>query len=155
MIQSPDPQDSAEYEAGIRQRSDRQRSIGLTSTSRFLRSSFFRQKRSTRQRRYKRKFQQPNRPPRTVEMHQVQSIDTVDHTSINSQRQVPRTGTAQWQDPGDVSCEATHVPMIQKVQKMVGESCKFSTSTRGQRFLRRSSLMWLSMSLRSCRGTIP
>ena len=50
-------------------------------------------------------------------MHQVQSIDTVDHISVNRQRQVPRTGTAQWQDPGDVSCEATHVPMIQKMQK--------------------------------------
>ena len=50
-------------------------------------------------------------------MHQVQSIDTVDHISVNRQRQVPRTGTAQWQDPGDVSCEATRVPMIQKMQK--------------------------------------
>ena len=41
-IQSPDPQDSAEYEAWIRQRSDRQRSTrstSLTITSRFLRSS--------------------------------------------------------------------------------------------------------------------
>ena len=52
------------------------------------------------------KFQQPNRPPRTVEMHHVQSIDTVDNISVNRQRQVPRTGTAQWQDPGDVSCDS-------------------------------------------------
>ena len=52
-------------------------------------------------------------------MHEVQSVDTVDHICVNRQRQVPRTGTAQWQDPGDGSCEATHVPMIQKMQKMV------------------------------------
>ena len=52
-------------------------------------------------------------------MHQVQSIDTVDHISVNRQRQVPRTGTARWQDLGDVSCEATHFPMIQKMQKTV------------------------------------
>ena len=58
MIQSPDPQDSAEYEAWVRQRSDRQSSIGLTSTSRFLRSSLS-TKRSMRQRCYKGKFQQP------------------------------------------------------------------------------------------------
>ena len=32
---------------------------------------------------------------------------------------MPRTGTAQWQDPGDVSCDATQVPMIQKMQKTV------------------------------------
>ena len=50
-------------------------------------------------------------------MHQVQSIDTVDNISVNRQRQVPRTGTAQWQDLGDVSCDATQVPMIQKAQK--------------------------------------
>ena len=61
----------------------------------------------------------PNRSPRTVEMHQVQSIDTVDNIYVNRQRQVPRTGTAQWQDPGDVSCEATQVPMNQKMQKTV------------------------------------
>ena len=61
-----------------------------------------------------------NRSPRTEEMHQVQSIDTVDHITVNRQRQVSRTGTAQWQHPGDVSCEATHVPMIQKLQKTVG-----------------------------------
>ena len=52
-------------------------------------------------------------------MHQVQSIGTIDHISVNKQRQVPRTSTAQWQDPGDVCCEATHVPMIQKMQKTV------------------------------------
>ena len=52
-------------------------------------------------------------------MHQVQSIDTVDHISVNRQRQVPRTGTAQWQDPGDVSCEATLVPMIQKTVEIL------------------------------------
>ena len=52
-------------------------------------------------------------------MHQVQPIDTVDHISVNRHRQVPRTGTAQWQDLGDVSCEATHVPMIQQMQKTV------------------------------------
>ena len=40
----------------------------------------------------------PNRSPR-AEMHQVQSIDTVDNISVNRQRQEPRTGTAQWQDP--------------------------------------------------------
>ena len=50
-------------------------------------------------------------------MHQVQSIDTVDKVPANRQRQVSRTGTAQWQDPGDVSCDATQVPMIQKMQK--------------------------------------
>ena len=47
----------------------------------------------------------------------MQSIDTVDNISVN--RQVPRTGTAQWQDPGDASCDATQVPMIQKMQKTV------------------------------------
>ena len=52
-------------------------------------------------------------------MRQVQSVETVDHISVNRQRQAPRTGTAQWQDPGDVSCEATHVPMIQKMQRAV------------------------------------
>ena len=41
----------------------------------------------------------PNRPPRTVEIHQVQSIDNVDYISLNRHRQVPRTGTAQWQVP--------------------------------------------------------
>ena len=50
------------------------------------------------------KSSSPNRSPRTVEMHHVQSVDTVD-----SQRQVPRTGTAQWQDPVGASCDATHV----------------------------------------------
>ena len=54
VIQSPDPQDSAEYEAWSRQRSDRQRSISLTSTSRFLRNSIS-TTRSMCQRRYKRK----------------------------------------------------------------------------------------------------
>ena len=49
----------------------------------------------------------------------VQSVDTVDNTSVNRQRQVPRTGTAQWQDPEDVRCEATQIPMIQKMQKTV------------------------------------
>ena len=53
----------------------------------------------------------PNRSPRTVEMHQVQSIDTVDNISVNRQW--------QWQDPGDVSCDGTQVPMIQKMQKTV------------------------------------
>ena len=72
-----------------------------------------------RQRCYKGKFQLPNRSPRTVEIHQVQSIDTVDHISVNKQRQVPRAGTAQWQDLGDVSCDGTHVSMIQKMQKTV------------------------------------
>ena len=57
-IQSPDPQDSAQHEAWFRQRSDRQRSISLTSKSRFLRSSTSTQ-RSMRQRCYKGKFQQP------------------------------------------------------------------------------------------------
>ena len=52
-------------------------------------------------------------------MHQVQSIDTVDNISVNKQRQVPRTGTAQWQDPADVSCDATQVPTIQKMEKAV------------------------------------
>ena len=52
-------------------------------------------------------------------MHQVQSIDTVDNISVKRQRQVPCTGTARWQDPGDVSCDATQVPMIQKIQKTV------------------------------------
>ena len=49
----------------------------------------------------------------------MQSIDTVDNISVHRQRQVSRTGTAQWQDPGDVSCDATQVPVIQKVQKTV------------------------------------
>ena len=40
----------------------------------------------------------PNRSLRTLEMHQVQSIDTIDNISVNRQRQMPRTGTAQWQD---------------------------------------------------------
>ena len=53
-------------------------------------------------------------------MHQVQTIDTVHNIFENRQRQVPRTGTAQWQDPGDVSCDATQIPMIQKMQKTVG-----------------------------------
>ena len=52
------------------------------------------------QRCYKGKFQQP-------------------HFPVNRQRQVPRTGTAQWQDPGDVSFDATQVPLIQKMQKTV------------------------------------
>ena len=50
----------------------------------------------------------------------MQSIDTVDNISVNKQRQLPRTGTAQWQDLGDVICDATQVPMIQKMQKTVG-----------------------------------
>ena len=53
-----DPQDGAEYEAGIRQRSNMQRSISLSNTSRFLRSSTS-TKRSTCQMCYKGKFQQP------------------------------------------------------------------------------------------------
>ena len=53
-------------------------------------------------------------------MHQVQSIDIVDNISVKRQRQVPRTSTAQWQDPGDVSFDATQVPMIHKMQKAVG-----------------------------------
>ena len=61
----------------------------------------------------------PNRSPRTVEMHQVQSIDTVENISVNRQRQVSRTGAAPGQGPGDVRCDATQVPMIQKMQKTV------------------------------------
>ena len=49
----------------------------------------------------------------------MQSIDTINNISVKMRRQVPRTVTAHWQDPGDVSCDATHVPMIQKVQKTV------------------------------------
>ena len=52
-------------------------------------------------------------------MHQVQSIDTVDSISVNRQRQVPRTNTAQWKDPGHVSCGAIQVPLLQKMQKTV------------------------------------
>ena len=47
----------------------------------------------------------------------MQYIDTVDNISVSRQRRVPRTGTAQWQDPGGVSCDATQIPMIQKMQK--------------------------------------
>ena len=36
----------------------------------------------------------------------MQSTDTVDNIAVDRQRQVPRTGPAQWQDPGDVSCDA-------------------------------------------------
>ena len=61
----------------------------------------------------------PNRSPRTVEMHQLPSIDTVDNISVNRQRQVPRSGTTQWQDPWGVSCDATQAPLIQKMQKTV------------------------------------
>ena len=57
-MQSQDPQDSAEYEAWIRQRSDRQRSISLPNTSRFLKRSTS-TKRSMCHRCYKGKFQQP------------------------------------------------------------------------------------------------
>ena len=32
---------------------------------------------------------------------------------------MPHTGPPQWQDPGDVSCDATPIPMIQKMQKTV------------------------------------
>ena len=53
------------------------------------------------------------------EQWRCMSIDTVDNISVNRQRQVPRTGTAQWQDPGDVSCDATQIPMIQKMHKTV------------------------------------
>ena len=87
-------------------------------------------------------------------MHQVQSIDTVDNISVNRQRQVPRTGTAQWQDPGDVSCDAKQVPMIQKMQKTV-EILLVPHTDKVIEVLLRSSLMRLSKSLRSCRGTIP
>ena len=72
--------------------------------------------RSMRQRCYKGQFQQPQ----TVHREQwrcIRSIDTVDNISVNRQKQVLRTGTAQWQDPGAVRCQATHVPMIQKMQK--------------------------------------
>ena len=55
----------------------------------------------------------PNCSPRTVEIHQVQSIDTIDNISVNKQRQMPRPSTAQWRDPGDVRCDATQVPTIQ------------------------------------------
>ena len=48
-----------------------------------------------------------------------QTVDTVDHISVNRLRQVQRTGTTQWQDPGDVSCEATQIPMTQKMQETV------------------------------------
>ena len=58
VTQSQDPQDCAKHEARIRQRSNRQRSISLTSTSRFLRSSTS-TKRSMCQRCYKGEFQQP------------------------------------------------------------------------------------------------
>ena len=54
-----------------------------------------------------------------VHVGKLQSIDTVDNISVNRQRQVPRTGTAQRQDSGDVSCDATQIPMIQKVQNTV------------------------------------
>ena len=83
--QSPDRQDSAEYEAWIRQ----------AKTNRFdehvenLEEQYI---------------------DKEIDAHQVQSIDTVDHISANRQRQVPRTGKAQWQYSGDVSCEATQIP---------------------------------------------
>ena len=77
MIQSPDPQDSAEHEAWIRQRSDRQRSISLTTVHR--------QRDRCASDVTKESSNSPNRSPRTVEMHQVQSIDTVDNISVNWQ----------------------------------------------------------------------
>ena len=111
-----------EYEAWIRQRSDRQRSTrstSLTSTSRFLRSSTSTKRDRCARDVTKASSNSPNLSPRNVEMHQAQSIDTVDIFSVNRQRQVPRTGPAQWRFPRDVSCDATQVPMVQKMQKTV------------------------------------
>ena len=118
MMHSPDPQDSAKYEAWIRQRSDGRRSIRLTSTSRFLRCSTS-TKRSVCQRCCKGKFRQPI--PSTENSGDAPGAvyRYSDNISVNTTRQLPRTCTAQRQDPGDVSCDATQVPMIQKVQKSV------------------------------------
>ena len=79
-VQSQDPQDDAEYEAWIQQRSDLQRSIGLTSTSTFLRDRCARDV-------TKESSNSPDRSSRTVEMHRVQSFGTVDHISVNRQAQ--------------------------------------------------------------------
>ena len=59
-----------------------------------------------------------------------------DNISVNRQREVPRTGTAQWQDPGDVSCDATQVPMIQKMQKTFEISEIMQSKDKCQRFRR-------------------
>ena len=49
-------------------------------------------------------------------MHQVQSIATFDNVSVHRQTQVSHRHS-QLSDLGDVSCDATQVPMIQKMQK--------------------------------------
>ena len=119
MIQRPDPQDSAEYEAWIRQ-SIRQAKINQFDKHVEILEEQYIDKETDVPVMLQRKVPTAQTcSPRTVEMHQVQSIDTVDNISVNRQRQVPRTGTAQWQDLGDVSCDATQVPMIQKMQKTV------------------------------------
>ena len=118
-MQSPDPQDSAEYEAWIRQRSDRQRSISLTSTSRFLEERYIDKEIDVPE-----MLQRKVPTAQTVHREQSRCIrcslsTRLTNISVNRQRQVTRTGTAQWQDPGDVSCDATQFPMIQKMQKTV------------------------------------
>ena len=106
-MQSPDPQDSAEYEAWIRQRSDRQRSSSLTSTSRFLRRSTS-TKRSMCQRCYKEKFQQPK--PCTENSGDASSAVYLQHFCEQAEASAAHRHS---------TCEATQIPMIQKMQKMV------------------------------------
>ena len=84
----------------------------------------------------------------------MHSIYTVDNISVNRQRQVPRTGTAQCQDPGDVSCDAAQVPMFQKMQKTV-EILQVPQIDKVVEVPQARLIDEASMSLRSCRGTIP
>ena len=127
VIQSQDPQDGAEYEAWIRQRSNRQKINKFAKHVEIFEEQYIHKEIDVPV--MLQSSNSPNRSPRTVEMHQVQSIDTVDNISVNRHR--------QWQDPGDVSCDGTQVPMIQKMQKTVE--------------ILQVQLRWLK-SLRSCRA---
>ena len=111
-IQSPDPQDSAEYDAWIRQRFDRQSSVNLTSTSRFLRSSTS-TKRSMRQRCYKGQFQLPK--PFTENSGDASGA-VYRHRRQYFREQAEASAVHRHSTKArslDVRCDATQVPTIQ------------------------------------------
>ena len=120
VIQSQDPPDSTDYEAWIRQRPNKQKINQFDQHVKILEEQYIGKAIDVPVMSQRKSSNNPNRSPRMAEMHQVQPIDTVHNIFENRQRQVPRTSTAQWQDPGDFSCDATQIPMIQKMQKTVG-----------------------------------
>ena len=115
-IQSPDPQNSAEYEAGIQQSS-------LNQINQFGKHVEILEEQYIDEEMVVPVMLQRKCPTvQVVHGEQWRSTRCCTPTKlttvhVNRQIPLPRTGTAQLQDPGDVSCDVTQNPLILKMQK--------------------------------------